>query len=272
MRDRQLLSLFSLKYDPFRPGVPPENLWHPPGSEVFFNRVEALSAHGGFGLIEAEPGLGKSKLLQLLSRRLDQFDDVTVGTMERPQSKLGDFYRELGELFGVPLSVANRYGGFQALRERWRGHIKATLLRPVLLIDEAQEVPTACLNELRLLSSARFDSERLLTIVLCGDERLSDRFRSRKLLPLGSRIATRLMLEPYSVEVLGDFLNHALEAAGAPHLMTQGLKQTLCEHAGGNPRILCNMAHNLLMAGCEREATKLDEELFLDVFSHRPRA
>jgi len=158
MRDRQLLSLFSLKYDPFRPTVPPENLWQTTASEAFFGRVEALSAHGGFALITGEPGLGKSKLLQLLSRRLDQFDDITVGIMERPQSKLGDFYRELGELFGVPLSVANRYGGFQALRERWRDHIKTTLLRPVLLIDEAQEVPTGCLNELRLLSSARFDS------------------------------------------------------------------------------------------------------------------
>lgn len=272
MRDRQLLSLFSLKYDPFRPSVPPENLWHPPGSDVFFNRVEALSAHGGFALIQAESGLGKSKLLQLLSRRLDQFDDVTVGIMERPQSKLGDFYRELGELFGVPLSVANRYGGFQALRDRWRDHIKTTLLRPVLLIDEAQEVPTTCLNELRLLKSARFDSENLLTTILCGDDRLSDRFRSRKLVPLGSRIATRLHIEPYPCEVLMDFLDHALDSAGAPNLMTQGLKQTLCEHAGGNLRLLCNLGHNLLMAGCDREVTKLDEELFLEVFSQRPRA
>jgi len=111
-----------------------------------------------------------------------------------------------------------------------------------------------------------------LTTILCGDDRLTDRFRSRNLLPLGSRIATRLVLEPYEKEVLMDYLDHALESAGAPHLMTQGLKETLCEHAGGNLRLLCNLGHNLLMAGCDREATKLDEKLFFDVFSQRPRA
>lgn len=271
MRDRQLLSLFSLKYDPFRPMIPPENLWHPPEADSFFARVEALIGHGGFALVTGDPGLGKSKVLQLLARRLDQFDEITVGVMERPQSKLSDFYRELGDLFGVPLSVANRYGGFQALRDRWRDHIKTTLLRPVLLIDEAQEVQTACLNELRLLSSARFDSECLLSTVLCGDERLTDRFRSPDLLPLGSRIATRLSLSSYGPGELYAFLEYAIEAAGNPNLMNQTLKETLCEHAAGNPRMLCNMAHNLLMVACDRELTKLDEKLFFDVFAHRNR-
>jgi general secretion pathway protein A len=272
MRERQLLALYSLKYDPFRPAVPPENLWHPPRAEAFFARVEALSEQGGFALITGDPGLGKSKALQLLSRRLDQFNDVTVGIMERPQSSLADFYRELGELFGVPLSVANRYGGFQALRQRWREHIKATLIRPVLLIDEAQEVMSLCLNELRLLSSARFDSECLLTTVLCGDGRLTDRFRSPELLPLGSRIATRYYLELHTPQELMAFLDHALDKAGAPHLMNKALKQTLCEHAAGNLRMLCNMAHNLLMAACDAELSKLDEKLFLDVFAHRSHA
>jgi type II secretory pathway predicted ATPase ExeA len=269
MRDRQLLSLYSLKYDPFRPTIPPENLWHPPESDAFFTRVETLVGNGGFALITGEPGLGKSKVLQLLDRRLGLFDEATIGVMEHPRSSLSDFYRELGAVFGVPLSVANRYGGFQALRARWREHIKSTLLRPVLLIDEAQEVGEDCLNELRILCSARFDSECLLTTVLCGDDRLPERFRQRELLPLGSRIMTRYLIEPYTPAELMDFLDHALEQAGNPHLMSKTLKETLCEHAAGNLRMLCNMGHNLLMAGCERELTKLDEKLFFEIFAQR---
>lgn len=65
------------------------------------------------------------------------------------------------------------------------------------------------------------------------------------------------------------FLEHAIDAAGNPNLMNKALKETLCEHAVGNPRMLCNMAHNLLMVACEREATKLDEKLFFDVFAQR---
>ncbi len=153
---------------------------------------------GGFALICGDPGLGKSKTLQLLAQRLSSLADVVVGVMERPQSNLGDFYRELGDRFGVNLSPANRFGGFKALRERWRDHIKTTLFRPVLIIDEVQEMFTNCLNELRLLASADFDSQCLLTAVMCGDMRLPERFRSNALLSLGSRIRVRLLMEPYN--------------------------------------------------------------------------
>lgn len=71
---------------------------------------------GGFALISGDPGLGKSKTLQLLAKRLNTLADVVVGVMERPQSNLGDFYRELGDRFGVNLSPANRFGGFKALK------------------------------------------------------------------------------------------------------------------------------------------------------------
>lgn len=272
MRDKKLLSLYSLKYDPFRPAIPQENIWQPPGTKSFFDRVESLVGQGGFALITGEPGLGKSKILQLLARRLEQFDEVTVGIIERPQSSLSDFYRELGSVFGVTLSVANRYGGFQALRDRWREHINSTLLRPVLLVDEAQQMQTDCLNELRLLGSDRFDSKCLLTTVFSGDGRLVDRLRSPELLPLGSRIATRLNLTAWSTDELHDFLEHSLDEAGAPHLMTDALQEALVEHAAGNLRILCNMAHNLLVEACDREASTLDEKLFFEVFDRRESA
>lgn len=89
--------------------------------------------------------------MQQIDHRIEQVSDLTVGVMQRPQSALGDFFRELGEMFNVGLSVANRYGSFKALRQRWMAHCKSTLLKPVLLIDEAQHVSVECLIELRLL-------------------------------------------------------------------------------------------------------------------------
>lgn len=270
MTDR-LLARYGLKYNPFLPAVPVEDLWTPPAAEAFFFRVETLVMDGGFALITAEPGLCKSKILQQLATRLDQVGDVQVGVMSRPQSKLGDLYRELGDLFGVDLSPANRYGGFKALRARFRNYIKSTLFRPVLLVDEAQEVDTVCLNELRLLSSAHFDSECLLTTVLCGDTRLSERFRSRDLLSLGSRIRTRLVLEPYSKDCLREFVDHVLDRAGAPGLMSEPLRDVLVDHAAGNPRVLVNMGAELLAEAAHRELAVIDEHLFVEVFSVRPK-
>jgi type II secretory pathway predicted ATPase ExeA len=175
----------------------------------------------------------------------------------------------MGSLFGVNLSPANRYGGFKALRQRWHNHIKSTLFRPLLLIDEAQEMITCCMNELRMLASVHFDSKCLLTTVMCGDSRLPERFRSTALVSLGSRMRFRIMLEPYSPSDLLEYLQHALEQAAAPHLMTSGLKQTVVEHAGGNIRVLNNMAAELLASAAQNELTQMDEKLFLKIFSRQ---
>ncbi|MCP3953090.1 MAG: ATP-binding protein [Desulfobacterales bacterium] len=271
MNSKQLQAIFGLKWNPFLPNIPVESLWAAPEMDTFLFRIENLVMDGGFAMICGEPGLGKSKNLQLLAHRLEQLDNVIVGVMERPQSNLGDFYRELGELFGVNLSPANRYGGFTALRKRWKEHIKSTLFRPVLLIDEAQEMMTCSLNELRLLGSAKFDSECLLTVVLCGDTRLPERFRSSTLLGLGSRIRFRRLLEPYEKQDLQDYLEHCLEQAGAPHLMTKTLMGTLVEHSAGNLRLLNIMAAELLDAGAQQELAQLDEKLFLQIYSRNPQ-
>jgi len=267
MPDQRLLNQFGLKYSPFQPNIPVEDLWLRPGLDSFLFRIESLVIEGGFGLLSGDPGQGKSKACHLLAHRLQQVGDVVVGVMERPQSGLGDFYRELGRLFNVNLSPANRYGGFQALRERWHEHIRASLFRPVLLVDEAQEVPTACLTELRILGSARFDSEFLLTTVLAGDARLTERFRTPELLALGSRIRVRLALDPLSRDDLIAWLDHMLARAGAPQLLTDGLKQAIVDHAAGNPRILAGLGADLLAAAAQKGVPQLDEKLFFEVFS-----
>ena len=261
MNDKKLLALYGLKWNPFLPDIPTEALWHPPYVDNFIFRLETLVMDGGFALISGESGLGKSKLLQLVCDKLGQIEDVSVGVMERPQSSLSDFYRELGTLFEVNLSVSNRYGGFKALRERWNEHIKRTLFRPVLLIDEAQEMSSICMNELRLLGSAHFDSRCLLTTVISGDNRLPGRFRHNDLVSLGSRI------EPYSRQTTMEYLDHSLTQAGADHLMNSALKQTLVDHSGGNLRVLNNMATELLAEAAKDELSQLDEKLFLKTFS-----
>lgn len=268
---KQVLAFYGLKYNPFLPNVPVEDLWRPPGVENFMFRIENLVMDGGFGLITGDSGLGKSRVLSLVAARLSAIDGVVVGIAERPTSALGDFYRELGHLFGVTLSPANRYGSFTALRDKWRQHIKSALFRPVLLIDEAQETAAQTLNELRILGTERFDSEHLVTVILCGDQRLPERFRTPELVPLGTRIRTRLVLQPLVPADLRALLDHLLDRAGAPALCSPGLRDVLVDHAGGNPRVLCNTAAELLDAAARREKPILDEALFLDVFDRTPK-
>ena len=212
--NHKMLALYGLKWNPFTPNVPTEALHVTTRLESFCWRVQQLAGDGGFALVTGVPGCGKSAALRILSASLATQRDVTVGVISRPQAKMG-------ELFGVELRPHNRWGGAKTLRHRWQAHIQTTLSRPVLLVDEAQEMQPAVLAELRLLASADLDSHILLTIVLAGDGRLAERLRSDEFLPLASRMRVRLAIERASPQDLQDCLRHTLQQAGAPTLMTR---------------------------------------------------
>lgn len=272
MNARKLQTLFSIKWNPFLPEVPVETLWVSARLALFCARLEHLVREGGFALISGDPGTGKSVALRVLAHHLGKLNDVAVGVILRPQSRLADFYRELGDIFGVPLAPHNRWCGFKSLREKWAAHLDHTLYRPVLLIDEAQEMNPTVLAELRLLTSADFDSRNLLTVVLCGDGRLLGQLNSAELLPVASRIRARLLLEPAPARDLGEMLRHVTEQAGNSKLITTELMTTLSDQSLGVPRTMMQMAHDLLLAGVEKERGNLDEKLYLDLFGQAREA
>jgi len=267
----KLLALYGLKWNPFTADVPVDALWTPPSLDHFRWRMEQQVREGGFALITGDPGTGKSVALRLLAHHLATLPDVEVGVLMRPQSGLGDFYREIGALFGVVLAPHNRWAGFKALREKWLVHVETTRYRPVLLIDEAQEMSHPVLAELRILASSDFDSRAILTVVLVGDGRLVQDFRREVLLPIASRIRVRLNLDYLTPKELLDWLRHATDQAGNPQLMTPELMTTLAEHAAGNLRVLSIMAGDLLALAARRELRQLDQKLYLDAYAQQPR-
>ncbi len=262
----KLQALYGLKWNPFLPEAPVEALTCSAKAENFCYRVESLVLDGGFAMITGDPGTGKSALLRILVERLAKVRDLNVAVITRPQSGMSDFYREMGAAFGLTWTTSSRWGSYRILKERWQAHIQTTLLRPVLLIDEAQEVPAPVLNELRLLSSVAFDSRTILTVVLSGDQRLPERFTSPELAPLGSRVKIRFRAEIAAKDELRAALEQRLDAAGNATLMTEGLINAIADHSMGNYRVLMQTSEELLAFGATREAKQLDEKLFLELY------
>ena len=151
--NKKLLTLYGLKFNPFAQQVPAAALLSLPQIESFCWRIEQQIGEGGFALALGDPGVGKSAALRLLCERLSNLRDLSVGSITRPQANMADFYRELGHLFGLTLTPHNRWTSSKVLREKWLAHIEASIYRPVLLIEEAQEMKPAVFSELRLLAA-----------------------------------------------------------------------------------------------------------------------
>lgn len=266
MNKKNLLSLYGIKWNPFAVDIPFEGIVTNTAMDDFCWRTESLVMDGGFAMITGSVGTGKSVALRWLSQKLSRLQDVHVAQLNRPQSSIADFYRELASMFGLEIRVSNRWGGFRSLREKWITHIDSTMFRPVLLVDEAQEMQATVLSELRLMSSSQFDSRAILTVVLCGDERLPERFRSPDLMPLGSRIKTRLLMEHRTRDEMNALIEEAIKLAGNPALMTKELMLTLADRSMGNYRAMMHMADDLLTEGVKRQLPQLDQQLFLEKF------
>ena len=198
------------------------------------------------------------------TRRLS-LSDVNVGSLQRPSSGVADLYREMGELFGVELRPHNRWSGFKTLRERWQAHIESTTVRPVLLVDEAQDFSPEALNELRFLASTRLDSRIILVVIFAADNRFEEKLQERDLAPMGGRIRIRLLLERATPDELMAHLKHLVTSAGNAKLMTPELMKAVCDHSLGNLRAMTSLCAELLAAAIQNDRGQLDEKLFLDL-------
>lgn len=265
---KKILALYGLKWNPFLPEIPLEAIHVTSRIESFCFRVEnGIAREGGIAALEGDNGTGKSVTTRVLAARLSKIRDVKVRSLARARCGVADFYRELAELFDVPdLKPHNRWSGFKKLRSQWEQHVEATLTKPVLVIDEAQDVDPRVFVELRALSSADFDSRCLLGVILAGDKRLSEALKTDDLRPIASRIRTRLVFDGASREDLLACLKHVLATAGNAKLMTEDVANALAEHALGNYRQLMTLANELLAAAAQREAARIDEKLFFEVF------
>jgi type II secretory pathway predicted ATPase ExeA len=122
----------------------------------------------------------------------------------------------------------------------------------VLMIDEAQLLPTETLEFLRLLSNFETDTEKLIQIVLVGQPEVDTMLARRDMRQVNQRVALRARLEAFSLEESFDYIEHRLRVSGAEELaqvMTPSAGWLIAEAAGGIPRVINILADNALIAG-----------------------
>jgi len=216
----------------------------------------------GFGVFTSGPGFGKSYGLRCftnsLDRNLNEIAYITLSTVS-----VLDFYRQ----FCAALGIDAPYGKaamFRAIQDRLY-HLFKEKRKPLLLIlDEAQKLSSAILNDLKMIMNHDFDSINCFSIALAGETHLNNTLEK----PIHEALRQRIVIS-YNFAGLSDdeteaYILHKLQRAGTPaSILGEGTLTAITGYARGCPRLIDNLLTKSFILGAQLDKKTLDSDVIM---------
>src|SRR4051812_7455297 len=223
-----------------------------------------LESHAGFIVITGEIGSGKTTLLQTLLRGIDTQTTVgrIVNTLLEPRELLETIMIDFGlDPAGRSKPLLLRDLAQYLVDQRLAGRLV------LLVIDEAQNLSAAALEELRMLSNLETEKSKLLQIALVGQPNLRDKLASPELEQLRQRITVSYHLLPLDQDETANYINHRLRraAVGAPMEFPRDVTDVIHGRSRGVPRIINVICDAALVFGYAEERRQIDLPLMREV-------
>ncbi len=220
----------------------------------------ALHRGEGFVMITGRPGTGKTTLIGDLLNSLVN-SNVKFSRLTSTQLEAEDLLRLVVLDFGIDggndtkAMLLHKLGQY-LLRLHHEGR------RPLLIIDEAQDLSASALEELRLLTNLQQNNQPLLQIFLVGQEELRDLVLSRRLEQLHQRIVAACHLKPLDRATTRDYVLHRLRHAGweGNPEFDEAVFPYIHKYSLGIPRMINLICSRLLLHGMVEELNHLGEE------------
>jgi len=257
---------------------PPFNLT--PNSKFFFESDKhkealdslfyAINQRKGFIVITGEIGSGKTTVSRALINKLDKKTEVALITNTHLNSKdllmtlLEDLEIEFQPGFTKAklLSCLNDY----LLAQAHRGH------NVVLIIDEAQNLKPAVLEEVRMLSNLETETEKLIQIVLIGQPELKQKLGLSRLEQLRQRVAIYFHLSPLDFEEMQEYILYRLKIASQSNreYFSKEALQLVYQFSNGVPRLINQICDSALLTGYVESFQAIDERIMQEVIGESP--
>ena len=248
---------FSLARYPFEPSLEIDQLFPVQGQQEAASRIRHLVELRGIGVLTGEPGCGKSTVCRQVAGGLHpglylhRYVSLTTGSV-------ADLYETLSRAFGLEPAY-QRSRAFRAIRTEVTRQIRESRQFPFLMIDEAHLLRGELLEELRLLTNYRMDSDNRLCLLLAGHTELRHRLAMAAYESLSQRVVVRCHLAGLSHEEVHGYLLHRLKLAGAGvPLFQDDAVVAIAQLSNGVPRRIDRIAHLALWAAALEKRTMVD--------------
>lgn len=246
--DTALKSLWGASQLPF--GAEVESPYASASFAHICHRLQQLVAVRACGLLHGPNGVGKTLLVQHFLRSLP---DKRYKTLVLSHSSVTgtDLLRLLCAELGQRVRM-RRSDNVLLIRQAWQ---QLDRLWPVVVLDEAQNLSATALEELRLLSCDRRDTQPPFSLLLVGDEQLLPRLQMGINAPLLARLSFCLRLEPWIPEQLAGYVQARLEQVGIHANPFEAPALNLLLQAGnGLPRLLNHLAQRALEEAAQQNS------------------
>ena len=260
-----LLSFHGLKQQPFDVTPDPAFLYSSASHrEALDSIAEGIENFRGFMTLVAEPGMGKTTLLNKLMDEVSASARVVFlfQTQCTSNELLAFILNELEvDHAGMDVVAMHRALNQVLLEEMLRGR------RFVLIVDEGQNLQDSVLETIRLLSDFETAHSKLIQIVLAGQPQMVDTLLRPNLVQLRQRIAVLSSLKALTAVETSAYVEHRLRAAGwkGESLFTPDALQVIAEQSGGVPRTINNLCFNALLKAFTRGQHMIDAEIVKEV-------
>jgi general secretion pathway protein A len=226
-----------------------------------------LMNQAGFTVIAGEVGCGKTTLIRYLLNHIDQ--DITVGLISNTQ-------REIGELLQWVLFAFNLEYRHKAKVELYETFVNfiideyARKKRTVLIIDEAQNMSSQTLEELRMLSNINADKHQVLQLILVGQPELRNTLRRPELVQFAQRIAVDYYLNHLDSEETREYIYHRITVAGGDNsLFTSEACELVYEASNGIPRLINTICDTAFVYALAEQKEAIDTKLMKEVIREK---
>lgn len=261
-------SFYRLKEKPFALQPDPSFLYLGKRHSLALTMLEyGLLNRAPISLITGDIGSGKTTLIRKL---LDgQLGEVTVGLISNTHAAFGDLMDWVLTAFDVPAPGADKASKHRAFVDNLIDSY-ASGRRAVLIVDEAQNLDAAALEEFRLLSNINADKDQLLQLVLVGQPELRATLRAPGLEQFAQRISVDYHLSPLSPQETDGYIAHRLRIAGGdPDIFTPAARRFIHLQAGGVPRLINQLCDTALVYGFAEQSHRIDAPLVLEIVTER---